>query len=55
MINVELEHLRINGGPKTVDDDRRELRRAAKRDAGASERYLRDLVGDDVYERWDND
>lgn len=55
MINVELEHLRLKGGPNTADDDRRELRRAARRDAGASERYLRDLMGDDVYEDWDND
>ena len=52
---VYLEHLRIAGGPNTVADDQRELRRMAKRDADANERYLRDLLGDDVYEYWDND
>lgn len=46
---------RIPGGMTTFDDDQRELRRVAKSDAGASERYLRALLGDDVYEAWDND
>lgn len=50
-----LEHLRIPGGPKTSTDDRRELRRIAKADAGPSERYLRNLIGDEVYESWDLD
>ena len=53
--NVYLEHLRIAGGPVTVEDDQRELRQVEKIDAGANERYLRDLLGDDVYEDWDND
>jgi hypothetical protein len=50
------EHLRIDSNSsKTVEDDRRELRRVAKLDADANERYLRDLFGDDEYEDWDND
>jgi hypothetical protein len=50
-----MEHLRIAGGPVAVEDDQRELRKVEKLDAGANERYLRDLLGDDVYEDWDND
>jgi hypothetical protein len=50
-----IEHLRINDESKTIEDDRRELRRVAKLDADANERYLRDLLGDDEYEDWDND
>lgn len=49
------EHLRIPGGPTTPADDRRELRRVARMDAGPSELYLRDLMGDDEYEYRDND
>jgi hypothetical protein len=49
------EHLRISDTPKSIDDDRRELRRMAKLDADANEKYLRDLLGDDEYEDWDND
>jgi hypothetical protein len=49
------EHLRISDTPKSIDDDRRELRRMAKLNADANERYLRDLLGDDEYEDWDND
>lgn len=52
---VYLEHLRVIGGVRTPEDDRRELRRIAELDAGANERYLRDLMGDDEYEDWDND
>jgi hypothetical protein len=51
----DIEHLRINDESKTIEDDRRELRRVAKLDADANERYLRDLLGDDEYEDWDND
>jgi hypothetical protein len=51
----EPEFLRLPGGVRTPEDDRRELRRVAKAGAGASERFLRDLMGDDVYEDWDND
>ena len=49
------EHLRIPGGSTTPADDRRELRRIARMDAVPSELYLRDLMGDDEYEYWDND
>lgn len=52
---INVEHLRIKGGPKTIEDDQRELRRIAKLDADANERYLRNLLGDDEYEAWDND
>lgn len=50
-----IEHLRVPGGAKTVDDDQRELRQVDKCDADSTERYLRGLMGDDVYEDWDND
>jgi hypothetical protein len=49
------EYLRIPGGVTAPEDDQRELRRVAKMDAGANERYLRSLMGDDEYEAWDND
>jgi hypothetical protein len=49
------EFLRLDGGPRTIDDDRRELRRSAKANADANERFLRNLMGDDEYEMWDND
>ena len=49
-----LEHLRIAGGPITIEDDQRELRKVAKIDADANERFMRDLLGDDEYEDWDN-
>lgn len=39
----------------TPESDRAEIRRLAKEDASLNERYLRDLMGDDVYEDWDND
>jgi hypothetical protein len=51
----DIEYLRISDEPKSIDDDRRELRRVAKLDADANERYLRNLLGDDEYEDWDND
>jgi hypothetical protein len=51
----EPEYLRLEGGPTTVEDDQRELRRIAKHDADSNERYLRNLMGDDEYEVWDND
>lgn len=50
-----MEHLRVAGGPVTIEDDQRELRRVEKLDAGANERYLRELLGDEEYENWDND
>lgn len=50
-----LEHLRIAGGSTTPEDDKRELRKVAKIDADANERFMRDLLGDDEYEDWDND
>ena len=50
-----LEHLRIAGGQTTPEDDKRELRKVAKIDADANERFMRDLLGDDEYEDWDND
>ena len=49
------EYLRIPGGVTSPEDDRRELRRVAKMDAGVNEKYLRSLMGDDEYEAWDND
>lgn len=49
------EFLRIAGGPITIEDDKRELRKVAKIDADANERFMRDLLGDDEYENWDND
>lgn len=49
------EFLRLPGGPKSIEDDQRELRRIEKLDAGANERFLRSLLGDDEYEDWDND
>lgn len=49
------EYLRLDGGAMTVEDDRLELRKVAKLDAGINEKYLRDLIGDDEYEAWDND
>jgi hypothetical protein len=52
---IWVEHLRIDGGPTTPEDDKRELRRIEKLDADANERYMRDLLGDDEYEDWDND
>jgi hypothetical protein len=51
----DIEYLRISDEPKSIDDDRRELRRIAKLDADANERYLRNLLGADEYEDWDND
>lgn len=51
---VWLEHLRIAGGPTTFEDDKRELRKVAKIDADCNERFMRDLLGDDEYEDWDN-
>jgi hypothetical protein len=48
------EHLRVAGGPRSVEDDIRLLREIAKLDADANERYLRNLMGDDEYEDWDN-
>jgi hypothetical protein len=51
----EPEYLKLKGGPTTVEDDQRELRRIAKRDADTNERSLRNLMGDDEYEAWDND
>jgi hypothetical protein len=35
--------------------DQRHIRALAKLDEGASEKYLRDLMGDDAYEAWDNE
>lgn len=49
------DFLRLEGGPHTVEDDRRELRRSAKADADLNERFLRALMGDDEYEAWDSD
>jgi hypothetical protein len=49
------EYLRLDGGLNTIDDDRNELRRVAKQSAGQNEKFLRDLMGDDEYEAWDND
>jgi len=49
------EFLRIAGGPTTIEDDKRELRKAAKINADSNERFMRDLLGDDEYEDWDND
>lgn len=49
------EHLRPAGGPRFVEDDQRELRNISKSTADSNERYLRRLLGDDVYEDWDND
>ena len=51
---VWLEHLRIAGGPTTIEDDKRELRKVAKIDADCNERFMRDLLGDDEDEAWDN-
>lgn len=51
----EPEYLRIPGGVVTVADDQRELRRIARSNADANEMYLRNLMGDDEYEHWDND
>lgn len=50
-----IEHLRISDTPRTIEDDLRELRRIEKLDADMNERYLRNLMGDDEYEDWDND
>jgi hypothetical protein len=47
--------LRIAGGPTTIEDDRRELRDIEKAAADINERFMRDLLGDDEYEDWDND
>jgi hypothetical protein len=41
--------------PKSPELDRLHLRAGEKRDAGSSEMYLRSLLGDEVYEMWDND
>ena len=49
------ENPRITDGFYTPADDRREFRRIARMDAGPSELYLRDLMGDDAYEYWDDD
>ena len=51
----EPEYLRIPGGVAMVADDQRELRRIARSNADANEMYLRNLMGDDEYEHWDND
>lgn len=41
--------------PVTPDLDRLHIRAAEKNVMNQSERYMRNLLGDEVYEMWDND
>lgn len=41
--------------PVTPELDRMHLRAAEVQDADESEKYLRDLLGHEEYEAWDND
>lgn len=41
--------------PITPDLDRLHLRAAERRVTSESERFMRDLLGDEVYETWSND
>lgn len=52
MTNNDRPRLRL---PVSPELDRLHIRAGEKINAGESERYLRDLLGDEVYEMWDND
>lgn len=41
--------------PVIPELDQLHLRADEKKHAGVNERYLRSLLGDEVYEMWDND
>lgn len=41
--------------PITPELDQMYVRASEKVDMGKNERYLRSLLGDEVYEMWDND